>query len=77
MPSSMFLQLSPVAATPRRIESYNAACVRAVRELADCLASLAVVHENLVVRTHTREMVPRGREPDILNELRVRLDGLS
>ena len=40
-------------------KTYDTSCVRAVCELAECLSGLAVVNEDLGVRTNTGKMVPR------------------
>ena len=57
-------------------KTYDTSCVRAVCELAKCLSGLAVVDEDLGVRTNAGEVIPRWREANILDKLRVRLDRL-
>ena len=56
--------------------TYDATRMWAVGELAERIASLAIVDEDLVVRACTREMVSRRGIPDVLDELRVGLDRL-
>ena len=50
--------------------------MRAVRNLAEGVAGLTIVDEDLVIRAHAGEVVARRRVSYILNELRVRLDSL-
>ena len=57
--------------------THDASRVRAIDELAKRITGLPVVDEYLVVGAHTGEVVTRGGKPDVLNEFRVRLDGLG
>ena len=56
--------------------TYDATRMWAIGELAERIARLAIVDEDLVVRACTREMISRWGIPDVLDELRVRLDRL-
>ena len=50
--------------------------MRALYELSDSVACLAIVQEDLKVGTDAGKVISRGRILDILDEFGVRLNGL-
>ena len=57
-------------------DAYDGTSVRTLLDLAQGISGLAVIHKDLRVRADTDEVVSGWRVLDVLDELRMGLDGL-
>ena len=58
------------------VSTYNCTSVRAISKFRDSISSLAIIQEDLVIRTHTCKIVSGWSISNILYEFAVSSDSL-